>query len=279
MEQQSQVQTQSFSKNLLISTVLVVGGLLIGGLVGYFLGAAQGYKEVYQQNNQVIQPTSTPLNTQIPQPTFAANLGTDWATLPSKYCGVKFFLPPKKEPYLHDLNIDTKAKITKYPEYADYYLSDQRTAEQKEEDTQYWQIREGRVNIDGYSPGGTIFDYWTSAMFVAPIEASGGIAGAVYVACSPNTGSYDAKTLSETFAKNAGFSIKNTRSATMWGKTVAIVNLEGSDESIGVGYSSSQDNYFVVTNRYIYFIEGPIYLNQFIKQTAQKILDNLQFTD
>lgn len=229
--------------------------LLIVGAGAYYLGT--------QKNNastnigQNVTPSTTPTNqtSTTASPTQATNqqassVPSDWTLKSSTYCGVKFPVPPNKEPYFEFIGQDSSN-----PQYR-----------------RFWQLREGNQASDGHK----IFANSSSLMYVADIEASGYIAGHVGVRCAPNT-SYTLANIAENYASgfgaDAGIKVKSKRTTNIWGKDVVAAKIEG-------GMFSDNEIYFVVTSKNVYKIDKRSDSDkELVRNTTDQIFNNLQFTN
>lgn len=249
---------QSILNNQRGNAPIILGAivaLLVVGAGAYYLGTQKSSTSINTNQNVIpstdttyqASPTLSPTQTTNQQ---VGSVPSDWTLKSSTYCGVKFSIPPNKEPYSEFIGQDSS----------------------NPQNRRFWQLREGNQASDGHK----IFANSSSLMYVADIEASGYIAGLVGVQCAPNT-SYTLANIAENYASgfgtDAGIKVKSKRTTNIWGKDVVAAKFEG-------GMFSDNEIYFVVTSKNVYKIDKRSDSDkELVKNTTDQIFNNLQFTN
>lgn len=243
----------------IIFGILVLLLVVVGG--AYYLGTQK--TNVSTNTNQYttssapptaqIFPTTSPTETTNQQ---TSSIPSDWTLKSSTYCGIKFPLPPKKDPYYSPDDPNRTPSVTEE-------LGSGR----------FWQVRE----TDSASGGGkdSIFTAVTAIMHVSDTETSGFISGGIFIRCVPNTNSYTLANIAESYASGAGtgIKVKSKRTTKIWGKDVVAAKFEGE-------MFSDNEIYFVIAGNFDYKINKISNSDkEFVRNTTDQIFDNLQFSN
>lgn len=266
---------------LIIGACLV--GLVVVGVGGYYLGQ-QSSKPSSEPTNDLVaitQLSSSPspvllLTSPSPATTTVAtnSLPEGWKYTLSQQKNnanecVKIALPPMKPPYVYTLDENRAPSVT-----------------EDKGSGRFWYLGGATYpNLLSKIGGADLAYTQNMAIFATEIEASGYISQAVAVTCMPNTASKDNSGLiwdlddaisqynnstREKSMEPLKYTLKITTPTKRWGKDVI-------DYTVDADGQESKYTLFA-TPQYIYEIKiiggSP---DTFVKETAQKIFDNLNF--
>lgn len=230
--------------------------MLIGGILLLIVGAASGYfiassssTTPTPQPTVALSPTTMPISV---APTTTTNdLPTDWTTKTSSTCKVTLSIPPKKAPY---------------------YIP--KTTQGINDEGRYWLFEE-RANT-----GDALFTHLVNAYMGNPSELGNDyLSGSVNVLCGPNTSNYTTSSLVTAYEKRytdgtySGLTIKEKETVSLWNKDVTKLIIAG-------GMFDEYPSYLFATPTHVYMITTLSKSeNPFVKQTTQKVFENLKFLD
>jgi len=279
LPQQPPVEPIKSEKPKLLLIFLVTLEIVTVLIAVYF---AYQFTQLKKQITQP-QPTSSPvsgLNLPTTEPTSqpTASLPSGW-TYKSDACNVRFPIPPKQAPYYQVANPNRQPSITS-----------------EEGSGRFWDFPRGGSypNLLAKLLTGNAEYKQASAMYASVGEASGYISSAVVVSCIPNTVNSDNQGMLDTlksklleFNQSTGekgmeankYTIQSIKEISKWSKKV--LNLAVSEyfeNSGGQPFTNSVEYTILATPQYLYEVRvfgGTT--DSFVKETAQKIFDNLSF--
>lgn len=282
---QSSPQSQP-SKNIFSNqrgnVPIIIGGVLLLLIIAggaYYLGTRQN-QPVQQQATTVPTDQSSPTA----QPTQEANQNTslipnDWIYKTFADCGVRFPIPPKKEPYYSTPNPNRPPSVTN-----------------DDGSGRFWDFPRGVTsNLLSKFPNGYENHKQANAWYATAEEASGYVSSAVSVSCLPNTSNFNNITAlsslkaklqeynQDTGEKGMGastYTVKSSNEVSRWNQKVYDLTVaEYYANPGGQPYTNNVEYTVFTTPKFIYEVRilGATE-NSFVKETANKIFDNLQFT-
>lgn len=269
-----------------VPIILLVGVLviIIVSSGAYYLGRSSSKSDTQENKNinlKVIQPdqSATPkVNTQAPS-NIRIVIPSDWSYKANIDCDVDFPIPPKKEPYFNIPNPNRAPSVTydeasgrfwDYPRGVFYPNLLLKLYDNKE---QYKQI---------------------ATTYASEDEASGYVSAAVVVSCLWNTRGINNKQLldllkvglqkynqtnTETMEASK-YTIDSSENKEKWGQDIISLTVsEYFKNSGGEPYTNSVNYVMFATKNKIYEVRKIVNSDSsFVKDTAQKIFDNLKFT-
>lgn len=229
---------------------IVIGLLIASGLFGAYYFGTQQSKFNIQTPQESATETAKQTSSSFPTPESTNNIPGNWTTKKSTLCNVSLPRPPKEAPYITlgslNENMDGGA---------------------------FWQFSEN----DKYSDD--MFTYSVSVFYENP-EAlgSGYVAGSVQITCSQNKDGLTTDTLLAAYEKKftdgvyQGFKIKSKKEVNKWGKRVWEI------KHTGGMFDENNPTYYFATPNHIYSVNRvALSQNNFVKETTEKIFNNLQF--
>lgn len=272
---QTPVEPPVSNKPKLLLTSLVILEIVTILIAVYF---AYQFSQLKKQI-AVPQPTSSPVSdSTLPTTEPTSPLPSGW-TYKSDACNVRFPIPPKQAPYYQVANPTRPPSVTS-----------------EEGGGRFWDFPRGvsYPNLLAKLLTGNAEYKQASVMYAFEGEASGYVSSAVVVSCVPNTGNLDNQGMLDTlkskllvFNQSTGekgmeankYTIQSTNEVNKWGKKVLNLTVSEYFENSGGQPFTNSTNYTVLaTRQYLYEVKvfGAT-TDSFVKETAQKIFDNLSF--
>lgn len=263
--------------NILVISLIIVEAitLLVAGYFGYQF--MQLKKQVTQPQTTLAPITGSGLPTTEPAPQPTSSLPSGW-TYKSDACNVRFAIPPKQAPYYQVANPNRPPSVNS-----------------EGGSGRFWDFPRGASypNLLAKFLTGNAEYKQAQAMYASEGEASGYISSAVVVSCIPNTGSLDNQGMLDTlkskllvFNQSTGekmeankYTVQSSNEVTKWGKKVLNLNVsEYFENSGGQPFTNSTNYTILATPQYLYEVKVFVATtDSFVKETAQKIFDNLSF--
>ncbi|NOY15120.1 MAG: hypothetical protein GXP43_02780 [bacterium] len=278
VDQPANIPSKSKINYPLIGAV-ALASFIVFGFGGYYLGKQSSNIRQYQnkQKNQP-SPSATPRlhknPTAAPTDQQTSALPSGWSYQDNGKCKVKFAIPPKTKPYYKPHN----------PSQPD------------RDNGKFWDFPRGVIypNLLSKFPNGYKKHEQANAIYTTAEAAGGHISSAVSVSCIPNENNFNnqsmlavLKSQLQKYNQNTGekgmqadtYTIQSSRGTERWGYAVLdLIVSEYYKNSGGQPFTNSVQYTMFTTPRYIYEIKvfGPSQ-DPFVKETANKIFDNLSF--
>lgn len=279
-----------------INWVKIILFVLLGLIIvasSIYAGIQIGKNKTPNQQSVAVQPTASPTQIMVrptASPTNVSSTINPTQSLPSGWeyklsqqqnnandC-VKFALPPMDEPYIYTLNENRQPSVT-----------------EDKGSGRFWYLGGGAYpNLLSKILGKGQEYKQTMAIFATEMEGSGYMSQAVEVSCVGNLGKMDNTTLLsnlktniEDFNKSTGekgmeankYNIQTSKNVNRWGKSVVDLTVsEYFENSGGQPYTNSVNYTILATPQFLYEVRVFGASNDaFVKETSQKIFDNLLF--
>jgi hypothetical protein len=277
---QSPVSNQRGFVPLIIGFAIL---LVVVGIGAYYLGTQKNNQVITNNNQAIPSPTTSDIirNTSpTSNPVSIATLPEGWLYKGNNECDVKFPIPPKKEPYYSTPDSNRPPSVTG-----------------DEGSGRFWDFPRGGVypNILSKLISNNQEYKQATTMYATVDEASGYVSSAVVVSCIRNTGNLNNLSMlnslksklqeynndkSEKGMQASTYTIKSSNEVSRWNSKVYDLTMaEYYSNPGGQPITNSIEYTMFTTPKYIYEVRvmGATD-NSFVKETARKIFDNLQFT-
>lgn len=278
LQQQVAYERPQKGINIVVIGVFFLFSSLIFGVVGFYLGQQSVVAQLAKYANEDAQDQQLVVLPTTLEPTDKTELTLNqlpagWVYKDSGKCEVQFGLPPKEAPYYHPAD-----------ESIPFVSVDQLQG-------RYWDFPRGGAyphmlsKFPGFDESN--LEMQAITMYASDIEASGYVSQAVAVSCMPNNGqyvstsellpilssqleSYNSLKREDSGQQASNYTITSSIPTQRWNQNVI---------DLVVQEDTRQANYTIfVTPSYIYevkvFGESK---DDFVKETAQKIFENLVF--
>lgn len=266
---------------IIIGVILLI--LIVGG-GAYYLGKQSSTNSQLQNQKQSQSNINPPLTTSQPSPTDllsepTVTLSPGWAYKNNGECAVKFAIPPKQTPYYQVPDPNRQSSVAN-----------------DEGSGRFWDFPRGSSypNLLVKLPNGYESHKQAPTMYASAEEASGYISQGVIVSCIPNTANLSNQSMLNSlktklidFNQSTGekgmeadtYTITSSEEVNRWGKTVLDLTVSEYFKNLGSQPVTNTIRYTMfATPQFIYEVRiiGASE-NIFVKETAKKIFDNLQF--
>ncbi len=280
---QSPVSLEQPKMNYLLIGGVVLACFVVFGFGGYYLGKQSSIYQPNLNNTQnQISPTATPesnIPTTAPTNQQISTLPSGWSYKDNGECAVKFAIPPKTKPYYMPYDPNRQPSVT--------------------DDTgsgRFWDFPRGVAypNLLSKFPNGYENHKQAIAWHATADEASGYVSSAVSVSCIPNGSNFNNQNMLNTLKSKLqeynqeigeenmqadSYTIQSSKETNRWGHAVLDLTVSEYFKNYGGQPFTNSVRYTMFsTPKYIYeiniFGESE---NSFVKETANKIFDNLSF--
>lgn len=281
----TQITEAPKQKSWLIVGLTVLTLILLGTTIFF------AYQNYQLKNQLLLAPTSTPDNNgEVSTPTVTPTsdettettslIPSGWTLQNNGECAVKLPIPPKEEPFYKPYDPNKQPSVT-----ADVGSG------------RFWDFPRGVVypNLLSKLPNGYETHKQTPTAYATEAEASGYVSSAIIVSCIPNTNSVDNQEMlnmlnqglqnyNQENTERMGatrYTIKSSKETNRWNNNVYDFTMsEYFKNPGGQPFTNSVEYTMFATPSFIYEIRIMGATNDsFVKDTAQKIFDNLQFSE
>lgn len=280
---QSSVAPEKPKTNYLLIGGIVLACFVVFGFGGYYLGKQSStYQSNLNNTQNQLSPTASPESnspTTAPTNQQDSKLPSGWSYKDNGECEVKFAIPPKTEPYYIPYDPNRKPSVT----------DDAKSG-------RFWDFPRGAAypNLLSKFPNGYENHKQAIAGYATADEASGYVSSAVSVSCIPNGGNLNNQSMLNTLKSKLqeynqetgekgmqadSYMIQSIKETNRWGHVVLDLTVsEYFKNSGGQPFTDPVQYTIFTTPKYIYEIKiFGASENSFVKETANKIFDNLSF--
>ena len=257
------------------SIIFIIIIVVLVGIIGYLLYQNTQEPNSYVETKQALTDTNKFEDSDV-------DTKSDWITHTSEECGVKFTIPPKKEPYYSPYDPNREPSVTDEAGSGRFW--------------DYPRGVSGPTLLLMFPNSGEQYKL-ARTMYASDEEASGYVSSAVTVYCIPNTTNLNNQTMlnalnghlesynQETDEKSPfqadTYTISTSKEVNRWRFPVLDLTVAEYYSNSGGQPSTRNVEYTIfATPEYIYEVEvSGDSADLFVQKTAQQIFDSLKFED